>query len=114
MFDNSILNFLIEGEINLNWSSLGKLGKFFVDDLTELYHSYFSICGSMSQHMDIFSSPSNSFQSLTFCSYLAEKKHKFYSHPWPVTNQTWPDLIPLLCYNFCVWFIFRSDKQSDL
>ena len=42
------------------------------------------------------------------------KKHKFYSHPWPVTNQTWPDLIPLLCYNFCVWFIFRSDKQSDL
>ena len=35
--------FLIEGEINLNWSSLGKLGKFFVDDLTELYHSYFSI-----------------------------------------------------------------------
>ena len=43
MFDNSILNFLIEGEINLNWSSLGKLGKFFVDDLTELYHSYFSI-----------------------------------------------------------------------
>ena len=43
MFDNSILNFLIKGEINLNWSSLGKLGKFFVDDLTELYHSYFSI-----------------------------------------------------------------------
>ena len=42
------------------------------------------------------------------------KKHKFYSHPWPVTNQTWPDLIPLLCYNFCVWFIFWSDKQSDL
>ena len=27
----------------MHWSSLGKLGKFFVDDLTELYHSYFSI-----------------------------------------------------------------------
>ena len=39
MFDNSILNFLIKGEIDLNWSSLGKLGKFFVDDLTELYQT---------------------------------------------------------------------------
>ena len=39
MFDNSILNFLIKGEINLNWSSLGKMGKFFVDDLTELYQT---------------------------------------------------------------------------
>ena len=71
-------------------------------------------CRSVSQQMDIFSSSSNYFQPLTSCSYLAEKNTSFIPtcDPWP--TQTWPDLIPLLCYNFCVWFIFWSDKQSDL
>ena len=54
-------------------------------------------CGNVSQQMDIFSSSSNSFQPLTFCSYLAEKTQVLFP---PVTrdqpDMTWPHPPPML------------------
>ena len=46
-------------------------------------------CGNVSQQMDIFSSSSNSFQPLTFCSYLAEKKTQVL---FPPVTRDQPDM----------------------
>ena len=69
-------------------------------------------CGSVSQQMDIFSSSSNSFQPLTFCSYLAEKNTSFIpTHdPWPTRHDLTSSpsyVITSVCDSF-------SDRISNL
>ena len=67
-------------------------------------------CGNVSQKMDIFSS--NSFQPLTFCSYLAEKNTIFIpTHdPWPTRHDLTSSpssVITSVCDSF-------SDRISNL
>ena len=69
-------------------------------------------CGNVSQQMDIFSSSSNSFQPLTFCSYLAEKNTSFIPtrDPWPTRHDLTSSpsyVITSVCDSF-------SDRISNL
>ena len=66
----------------------------------------------VSQQMDIFSSSSNSFQPLTFCSYLAEKNTSFIPtrDPWPTRHDLTSSpsyVITSVCDSF-------SDRISNL